>query len=124
MKQISDKITLIPLGNIRAQYKQSISIKDESENYTYTSSSPVKYTQSCSESESGLKYEIIHTSVCNSSDILRYNNKNIVAKMVLMDRSYVYIGTLDIPSKVLITPFEKNLYKVEIKVSLPYPLDF
>lgn len=52
-----------------------------------------------------------------------YNNQNIVARMTLMNRDRVYVGTLDIPAKVTITPYEKGLYKVEIKVSLPYPLD-
>ena len=123
MKQISDKITLLPLSNINAQYKQGISIKDESKNYTYTSSSPIKFTQSPSESEHGLKYNITHTSVCNKSDVMLYNNRNIVARMTLMNRDVCYIGTLDIPAKVVVTPYEKNMYKVEITVSLPYPLD-
>lgn len=123
MKQISDKITLIPLSNITAQYKQSISIKDESRNYSYISSSPVKFSQSPEESQSGVKYNIVHTSVCNRQGVMLYNHKNVVARMTLMDRNHLYIGTLDIPAKVLVTPHEKDLYSVEVKVSLPYPLD-
>lgn len=123
MKQISDKITLIPLSNITAQYKQSISIKDEGKNYTYTSSSPVQFSQVPDSSASGLKYDITHTSVCQKNGVMLYNNQNIVARMTLMNRDRVYVGTLDIPAKVTITPYEKGLYKVEIKVSLPYPLD-
>ncbi|MBE6224136.1 MAG: hypothetical protein E7122_02745 [Bacteroidales bacterium] len=124
MKQISDKITLIPLSNINAQYKQSISIKDENRNYSYTSSSPVQFSQIPDSSSSGLKYDITHTSICPKEGVMLYNNQNIVARMTLMNRDRVYVGTLDIPAKVTITPYEKGLYnKVEIKVSLPYPLD-
>ncbi len=123
MKQISDKITLIPLSNIKAQYKQSISIKDENSNYSYISCSPVQFAQVPNNSSSGIKFDITHSSVCNKQGVMLYHNKNIVARMTLMNRDNVYIGTLDIPAKVTITPYEGNLYKVEIQVSLPYPLD-
>ena len=123
MKQISDKITLIPLSNINAQYKQSISIQDEGANFTYTSCSPVQFSQSPDSSPAGLKYDITHTSVCNKAQVLPFNNKNVVVRVVLMNRTNVYIGTLDIPAKVVVTPHQGDLYKVEIKVSLPYPLD-
>lgn len=123
MKQISDKITIIPLSNINAQYKQSISIKKETNNYSYISASPVQFSQVPDSSSSGIKYDITHTSVCNQQGVMLYNQKNIVARMTLMNRDNIYIGTLDIPAKIIITPYEKDLYKVEIKVSLPYPLD-
>ena len=123
MKQISDRISLIPLSNIKAQYKQSISLKDESKNYSYTSHSPVQFSQTPDSSNAGLKYEITHTSICNQQEVMAFNNKRIVARMTLMDRSVIYIGTLDTPAKVIITPYEGNLYKVEITVWLPYPLD-
>ena len=124
MKQISDKITLIPLSNITAQYKQQISLSDESKNLTYTSESPVKWSQSADDSDSGLKYDISHTSVCKNPEILHYNNKNIVACMYTMHRNKVYVGTIQIPAKVIVTPYEKGLYEVTITVSLPYPIDF
>lgn len=123
MKQISDKITLIPLSNITAQYRQSISIKDESSNYSYISYSPVQFSQTPEESQSGLKYNLTHTSVCNKQGVMLYNNKRVVARITLMNRDNVYLGSLDIPAKVIVTPYEKALYKVDIKVSLPYPLD-
>lgn len=122
MKQISDKITLISLSNINAQYKQSISIKDETCNFSYVSLSPVQFNQSPDESESGIKYDITHISVCNKQGVMQYNNKYIVARITLMNRDILYMGTKDIPAKVIITPYQKELYRVEVKVSLPYPL--
>lgn len=123
MKKISDKISIIPLSNIKGQYKQSISIKDEKMNYTYTSCTEVQFIQTPDKSQSGIKYDITHTSVCNKQGIMLYNNKYVVARMWMMNRTNTYIGTLDIPAKVLVTPFQGDLYKVEITVSLPYPLD-
>lgn len=123
MKKISDKISLIPLSNIKAQYRQSISINDEASNFTYTSCSTVQFSQDPEDTDSGLKYNITHTSVCNKQEVMAYNNKKAVARMFLMNRDTVYIGTTDIPCRVIVTPAQGSLYKVEIKVSLPYPLD-
>jgi hypothetical protein len=123
MKKISDKISLIPLSNINAQYKQSISIKDESSNFTYTSCSSVQFSQDPDDTEAGLKYNITHVSVCNRQEIMAYNNKKVVARMYMMNRDTCYMGTTDVPAKVIVTPAQGTLYKVEIKVSLPYPLD-
>ena len=123
MKKISDKISIIPLSNIKAQYKQSISINNEVSNFTYTSCSPIQFSQNSDDTDSGLKYNITHISVCNKPEVMVYNNKKAVARMYMMNRDTVYIGTIDIPCRVIVTPAQGSLYKVEIKVSLPYPLD-
>lgn len=122
MQRLSDKISIIPVGCISAQYKNSIILSDEAKVLTYLSTSEISFSQDDFEDTSGLKYEILHESVCNLAEIMRYNNTLVVGRVYLMDGSVRYIGTKSMPARITVTPHQGEFYRVKVSASLPYPV--
>ena len=122
MQRLSDKISIIPVGCISTQYKNSIILSDESKIFSFLSSSEISFSQEEVTSPSGLKYDISHESVCKQSEIMRYNNTLVVAKLYCMDDTIRFIGTKSSPARIIVTPYQGGLYRVKVSASLPFPV--
>lgn len=124
MKQISDRIILVPIMNIQSQWRDSITFTDSSKNYKFTSCQAVTINQEPERSEAGLLYNCSIIAIAQADrQLMLYNNSRIVVILTMMDRTIRTVGSKDVPAIIIITPAE-GLYKISITAKLLEPIIF